>query len=78
MIEDPIVEEIRRHRRTHVAEHGNDLGRIAQALRKHERGIYSYSVESGAKVELPRFRGHIRSEAEGGGNDAEDTSTVRA
>ena len=28
-------------------------------------------------MELPRFRGHIESDAEGGGNDAEDTSTVR-
>ena len=30
------------------------------------------------ELELPHFRGHIRSEAGGGGNDAEDTSTVRA
>ena len=30
------------------------------------------------EVELPRFRGHIESDAERGGNDAEDTSTVRA
>ena len=29
-------------------------------------------------VELPRFRGHNESDAEGGGNDAEYTSTVRA
>ena len=28
-------------------------------------------------LELPRFRGHIESDEEGGGNDAEDTSTVR-
>ena len=37
MIKDPIVEEIRQHRRAHTAEHGNDLGRIVQALRKRER-----------------------------------------
>lgn len=37
MIEDPIVEEIRQHRKAHAAEHGNDLGRIVQALRKRER-----------------------------------------
>lgn len=37
MIEDPIVEEIRRHREAHAAEHGHDLARIAQALRKRER-----------------------------------------
>lgn len=37
MIKDPIVEEIRQHRRAHTAEHGNDLERIVQALRKRER-----------------------------------------
>ena len=37
MIEDPIVEEIRQHRKAHATEHGNELGRIAQSLRKHER-----------------------------------------
>lgn len=37
MIEDPIVEEIRRHRKAHAAEHGHDLARIAQALRKREQ-----------------------------------------
>ena len=31
MIKDPIVEEIRQHRRAHAAEHGDDLGRIVQA-----------------------------------------------
>ena len=31
-----------------------------------------------ARVELRRFRGHNESDAEGGGNDAEYTSTVRA
>ena len=37
MNKDPIVEEIRQHRRAHAAEHGNDLRRIVQALRKRER-----------------------------------------
>ena len=37
MIKNPIVEEIRQLRRAHAAEHGNDLGRIVQALRKRER-----------------------------------------
>ncbi len=37
MIKDPVVEEIRQYRRAHTAEHGNDLGRIVQALRKRER-----------------------------------------
>ena len=37
MNRDLIVEEIRQHRRAHATEHGNDLGRIVQALRKRER-----------------------------------------
>ena len=37
MNKDPIVEEIRQHRSAHAAEHGNDLVRIVQALRKRER-----------------------------------------
>ena len=37
MIGDPVVEEMRRHRKDHAAEHGNDLERIVQALREHER-----------------------------------------
>ena len=37
MIEDPIVAEIRRYRKEHAAEHGNDLKRIVDALRKRER-----------------------------------------
>ncbi len=34
MIEDPIVAEIRRHRKEHAAKYGNDLKRIVEALRK--------------------------------------------
>ena len=37
MIEDPIVAEIRRHRKEHAAEHGNGLKRIIEALHKRER-----------------------------------------
>ena len=50
MIEDPIVEEIRRHRKAHAAEHGNDLGRIAQALRKHERESSRTVLNPGPKM----------------------------
>ena len=46
MIEDPIVAEIRRHRKAFAAEHGNDLRRIVESLRKRER-------ESGRKVLSP-------------------------
>ena len=37
MIEDPIVEEVRRYRKEHAAQYGNDLKRIVEALRKKER-----------------------------------------
>jgi molybdenum-dependent DNA-binding transcriptional regulator ModE len=37
MIEDPIVEEIRRYRMEHAAQYGNDLKRIVQAYQEMER-----------------------------------------
>lgn len=36
MIEDPIVEETRKHREEHAAAHGHDLRRIIAALRERE------------------------------------------
>ena len=36
MAEDPIVEEVRRHRQAHAAKHGNDLTKICDALRERE------------------------------------------
>lgn len=52
MIEDPIVEEIRQHRKAHAAEHGNDLGRIVQALRKRERTSDRPLLNPGPKKRL--------------------------
>ena len=37
MIEDPIVDEIHRYRREHAAKYGNDLKKIAEALKEFER-----------------------------------------
>ena len=37
MIEDPIVDEIRRYRKEHAEKYGNDLNRIVEALKKRER-----------------------------------------
>lgn len=37
MIDDPIVEEIRRFRKEHAAKYGNNLQRIVEALREKER-----------------------------------------
>ncbi len=36
MIEDPIVEEVRRYRKDHAKQYGNDLKRIVEALKKKE------------------------------------------
>lgn len=37
MINDPIVEEIRKHRQEHAERYGFDLRRIAEALRDREK-----------------------------------------
>lgn len=37
MIEDPIVEEIRRYRKEHAAKYGNEIHRICEALREAEK-----------------------------------------
>jgi hypothetical protein len=37
MMNDPIVEEIRRFRKEHAARYGNDLAKIAAALKEKER-----------------------------------------
>ncbi len=52
MNKDPIVEEIRQHRRAHAAEHGNDLRRIVQALRKRERESDRPVLNPGPKKQL--------------------------
>jgi hypothetical protein len=37
MMNDPIVEEVRRYRKEHAAQYDNNLTRIVEALRKKER-----------------------------------------
>ncbi len=37
MMDDPIVEEIRRYRSEHAARYGNDIHRICEALREEAR-----------------------------------------
>ena len=47
MIDDPIVEEIRKYRHEHAKRYGFDLRRIAEALRDIERERHiSYRVIS--------------------------------
>ena len=36
MINDPIVEEVRRYRKEHAVRYGNDLNRIVEALRQRK------------------------------------------
>ncbi len=52
MIEDPIVEEVRRHRKEHAAKYDNDLNRIVEALRKKERESTHGQLNPGPKLLL--------------------------
>ncbi len=54
MIEDPIVAEVRRHRKEHAVEHGNDLKRIVEALRKRERESKRNLLNPGPKLRLDK------------------------
>ncbi len=52
MIEDPIVEEVRRYRKEHSAKHGNDLNRIVKALREKECTSKHVQLNPGPKYLL--------------------------
>lgn len=54
MTEDPIVAEIRRHRKALAEEHGNDIRRIVEALRQRERDSERKVLNPGAKHRLDR------------------------
>ncbi len=54
MIEDPIVEEMRRYRREHAARHGNDLDQICIALREREARSKRKLVNRDPRVLLPK------------------------
>lgn len=54
MNEDPIVSEVRRARKAVAAEHGNDLRRIADALRARERQSGRKVLNPGPKRRLDR------------------------
>ena len=55
MIEDPIVAEVRRHRKEHAAEHGNDLKRIVEALRKRKNKSMRILLNPGPKLCLDKI-----------------------
>jgi len=54
MIKDPIVAEIRQHRKKHAAEHGNDLKVIVAALRKRERESKRKLLNPGSKLRMDK------------------------
>ena len=49
MMNDPIVEEIRRFRKEHAAQYDNDLNRIAEAFREKERTSGRVRLNPGPK-----------------------------
>jgi len=49
MINDPIIEEIRKYRKEHAAQYGNDLSRIVEALRQKERQSHHVKMNPGPK-----------------------------
>ena len=54
MNEDLIISEVRRARKALAAEHGNDLRRIAEALRARERQSGRKVLDPGPKRRLDR------------------------
>lgn len=52
MIEDPIVEEVRRHRKEYAEKYGNDLKRMVEALRKREKESNREICNPGPKHQL--------------------------
>ena len=53
MIEDPIVNEVRKHRQVHAERYGNDLIKIAGALRKKQDQSGREYINRGPKI-LPK------------------------
>ncbi len=60
MIEDPIVEEMRRHRQEHAARYGNELAAICEALREREAQSKRQIVNRGPRELLPTNRDRSR------------------
>ena len=56
MMNDPIVEEIRRYRKELSADYGNDLTRMVEALRKKEFESTRVQLNPGPKLLLKEQR----------------------
>jgi hypothetical protein len=55
MNEDPIVAEIREHRKAIAEKHGNDVRRIVEALRKREQESDRKVLNPGPKQRVDRI-----------------------
>ena len=56
MINDPIVDEIRRLRNEHAAEYDNDLQRIVKAFKEKERESKHELLNPGPKLLLKQAK----------------------
>ena len=54
MIEDTIVEEIRKYRAEHAAHYGNNLNKICEALREQEKKSHKTIVNFGPRLLQPK------------------------
>ncbi len=68
MVYDPIVEEIRKYRKEHAAQYGNDLKRIVQAYQEMERTSGREYVNFETK-RVPVTRASEDAGSYGGSND---------
>ena len=62
MFDDPIVEEVRRHRQEHAAKYGNDIHRIFQAIREKEKTSKRKIVHFGPRKLSDRKLPHVAEE----------------
>ena len=68
MIEDPIVQDVRRHRQAHAEQYGHDLALIVQALRQRERKSGRLLLNPGPNIlnrERPEADAPIRTAPDG-------------
>jgi len=54
MVDDPVVEEIRKHREEHASTYGHDLRRIVAALKEREAQSKRPVLNPGPKYLLPK------------------------
>jgi hypothetical protein len=54
MMDDPIVEEIRRCRQEHAQENDNDLDKIIKSLRSRERNSKRDLLNPGPKLRMEK------------------------